>query len=91
MPTFFPKILLTSTAGIVLTLATVVCEGESAVAVKVPAFSVAKSSISKKLVLTQVVQSSPVSVAVKIPEPSMLAGLGLVACSLVVTRRRLKN
>jgi len=107
MPTFFPKIFLTPTAGIVLALATVVCGGKSAVAGNFPAVSmVAKSSVSENLLLAQVVQSSPcrscydpnagtaspVPLPVKIPEPSMLGGLGLVASSLVVTsRRRLKN
>ncbi|MFM9268520.1 PEP-CTERM sorting domain-containing protein [Tychonema sp. BBK16] len=105
MPTFYPKIFFISTVGIVLVLATVVGGGKSAVAGNVAVSKVAKSSISEKLLLAQVVQSSPcitcldqnrltaspVPVPVKIPEPSMLAGLGLVACSLMVTRRRVKN
>jgi hypothetical protein len=75
MPTSCPKIFLIPTVGIVLVLATFVGEGESAVAGNVPGISTA----------------SPVAVPVKIPEPSMLLGLGLVACSLVVTRRRVKD
>ncbi|MEZ2226008.1 PEP-CTERM sorting domain-containing protein [Microcoleus sp.] len=99
MPTFFPKIFFKPTAGIVLALATVVCGGQSGVA-RVPAEP-------QNLLLAQVVQStpcrscsnppggtaSPVPLPVKIPEPSMLGGLGLVVGSLVVTRsrRRWKN
>ena len=107
MPTFFPKIFLTPTVGIVLVLATVVYSGKSAVAANVPAVSMlTQSSVSENLLLAQVVQSSscrscsdqspatarPVPVPVKIPEPSILAGLGLVGGSLVVSsRRKIKN
>ncbi|XZN92394.1 MAG: PEP-CTERM sorting domain-containing protein [Microcoleus sp.] len=100
MPTFFSKMFFKPTAGIVLALATVVCGGQAGVARNFPAEP-------QNLVLAQVVQStpcrscsnppggtaSPVPLPVKIPEPSMLGGLGLVVGSLVVTRsrRRWKN
>jgi hypothetical protein len=107
MPTFFLNYFLTPTAGILFAGATVMSGGEAAVAANEGAvWIVAKSSGLENLLLAQVNQppqgSSSSSQSggavnrvprpVKIPEPSTLVGLGLVASSLVVTRRRrLKN
>jgi PEP-CTERM motif len=107
MPTFFLNYFLTSTAGILFAVVTVISGGKAVVAANFGAVSmVAKSSVSENLLLAQVVQSSPcincsypslatpspTPLPVKIPEPSTMVGLGLVASSLVVTcRRRVRN
>jgi hypothetical protein len=103
MPTFFLNYFLTSTAGVLLAVVTVVYGGKAAVAANFGGGSIlAKSSGLENLLLAQVNQppasntpSTPTGGAVnraplpvKIPEPSTMAGLGLVASSLVVTRRR---
>lgn len=103
MPTFFARKLLPPAAGILLVATNVISGGQAALAANVIAVSTATSSQgSEHLLLAQTGQSpqgtilpSPNSGTanraagpVKIPEPSMLAGLGLVAGSLVMTRRR---
>jgi len=103
MPTFFPRRLLPPAAGIFLAAAATISGGQAVLAANVIAVSTITSSQgSEHLLLAQTGQSpqgtilpspSPGTVnrealPVKIPEPSMLAGLGLVAGSLVVTRRR---
>jgi len=103
MPTFFDRKFFPSAAGIFLAATAVISGGQAAVAANVRGVSTAAPSQgSEKLLLAQTGQSpqgtilpspSPGTVnrealPVKIPEPSMLAGLGLVAGSLVVTRRR---
>jgi PEP-CTERM motif len=103
MPTFFLDYFLTSTAGILFAVVTVISGGEAAVAANFKAVSiVAKSSVSENLLLAQVNQPpqgnntsnqtggavNRVPLPVRIPEPSTMAGLGLVASSLVITRRR---
>jgi PEP-CTERM motif len=103
MPTFFLNYFLTSTTGVLLVVMTVVSGGKAAVAANFGADSIlAQSSGLENLLLAQVNQppagNTPSTQAagavnraplpVKIPEPSTMAGLGLVASSLVVTRRR---
>lgn len=103
MPTFFLNYFLTRTAGILLVAVTLMSGGSSAVAANVGAVSIAtKSSDVENLLLAQVNPAppsnnptTPIRVAVgraplpvKIPEPSTMVGLGLVAGSLVATRRR---
>jgi hypothetical protein len=103
MPTFFARKLLPPATGILLVATTVISCGQAALAANVSAVSTTTSSQgSEHLLLAQAGQSpqgtilpSPNSgtvnraaLPVKIPEPSMLAGLGLVAGSLVMTRRR---
>lgn len=103
MPTFFARKLLPPTAGIILAVTAVMSGGKAALAANVRAVSTAASSqSSENLLLAEIGQppqgttylsASPGTVSrvplpVKIPEPSMLAGLSLVAGSLVVTRRR---
>lgn len=107
MHTFFLNYFLTPAAGILLAAVTVMSGGSSAVAANEGAVSiVAKSSVSENLLLAQVDRTPQRSSSssqsggavnrvprpVKIPEPSTMVGLGLVASSLAVTRRgRLKN
>ena len=103
MPTFFDRKLLPSAAGILLAAAAVISGGQAALAANVRAVHTAAPSLgSQNLLLAQTGQPrqatttpSPIPITVnrvplpvKIPEPSMLGGLGLVAGSLVVTRRR---
>jgi hypothetical protein len=105
MPTFFARKLLPPTAGILLAAAAVISGGQAALAANVRGVSTAASSQgSENLLLAQTGQlpqgttsSTPnrgtvnrVPRPVKIPEPSMLGGLGLVAGSLAVTRRRVR-
>lgn len=107
MSTFFLNYFLTPTAGILLVGATVMSGGSSAVAANFGAVSiVAQESGWENLLLAQVNQppqgNNPTNqtgkvvnrapLPVRIPEPSTVVGLGLVASSLVVSRRRrLKN
>ncbi|MEG3896077.1 MULTISPECIES: PEP-CTERM sorting domain-containing protein [unclassified Microcoleus] len=107
MPTFFPSKLLPTAAGILLAAAAVISGGQAAVAANVQAVSTAASGQgSENLLLAQISQLrdgttspspspgtvTPVPRPVRIPEPSTVVGLGLVAGSLAVTRRgRLKN
>lgn len=103
MTTFFLNYFLTSTVGILLTAVTVISGGSPAVAANQEAAAIVpKSSVAQNLVLAQVNQpprgNNPanqnggavnrVPLPVKIPEPSTIVGLGLVASSLAVTRRR---
>ncbi|MCC3409484.1 MAG: PEP-CTERM sorting domain-containing protein [Microcoleus sp. PH2017_10_PVI_O_A] len=103
MPTFFARKLLPPAAGILLAATTVISGPQAALAAKVSAVSTAASPQgSEHLLLAQTGQSPQATILpipnrgtvnraagpVKIPEPSMLAGLGLVAGSLVMTRRR---
>jgi hypothetical protein len=103
MPTFFARKLLPPTAGILLAATTIISGGKAALAANVSAVSTATSSQGSEHLLLALTGQSPqgtilpspnsgtvnrVPLPVKIPEPSMLAGLSLVAGSLVVTRRR---
>ncbi|MEG3860500.1 PEP-CTERM sorting domain-containing protein [Microcoleus sp. herbarium12] len=103
MPTFFARKLLPKATGMLLAAAAVISGPQAALAANIPAISTAAPSLgSKNLLLAQTGQPrqatttpSPIPVRVnrvplpvKIPEPSMLGGLGLVAGSLVMTRRR---
>ncbi len=106
MPTFFDRKLFPLTAGICLAAA-VISGSQAALAANIGVVSSAVSRQgSENLLLAQVgqppqviISPSPspgmvrqVPLAVKIPEPSTVVGLGLVAGSLVVTRRsKLKN
>ncbi|MEG5034369.1 PEP-CTERM sorting domain-containing protein [Microcoleus sp. AT3-D2] len=104
MPTFFERKLLPPTAGILLAVA-VISGGQAAVATNVRAVSTATSGQgSEYLLLAQTGQlpqsttsSTPnrgttnrVPLPVRIPEPSAVVGLGLVAGSLALTRRRVR-
>ncbi len=97
MPTFFDRKLFPLTAGICLAAA--VMSGDQA------ALAANVRPGSENLLLAQIGQppqgtTSPspipgaavrrVPLPVKIPEPSTVVGLGLVAGSLVVTRRRVR-
>ena len=99
MSTFFNRKLLPITAGICLAAAAVISGNQAAFAANV-------QQGSGNLLLAQIgqppqgtISPSPspgtvrrAALPVKIPEPSTVVGLGLVAGSLVVTRRgRLKN
>lgn len=103
MPTFFAHKLLLPAAGILLAAATIISGGQAALAANVRAVSTAASSQgSENLLLAQTGQLPQTTISstpnrgtvnrvprpVKIPEPSTVVGLGLVAGSLVVTRRR---
>ncbi|MEG4573474.1 PEP-CTERM sorting domain-containing protein [Microcoleus sp. N3A4] len=103
MPTFFGSKLLPPAAGILLAAAVVISGGQAAVAANVRAVSTAASwQGSDYLLLADIGQLrqgttspspspgtvSPVTRPVKIPEPSTVVGLGLVAGSLAVSRRR---
>ena len=96
MPTFFDRKLFPLTAGICLAAA--VMSGDKA------ALAANVWQGSENLLLAQVGQPpqgtispspspgtvSRVPLPVKIPEPSTVVGLGLVAGSLVVSRRRVR-
>ncbi|MEG4071899.1 PEP-CTERM sorting domain-containing protein [Microcoleus sp. Pol14C2] len=103
MPTFFERKLLPPTAGILLAAAAIICSGQAALAANVRAVYTATSGQgSENLLLAQTGQlpqgttsSTPsrgtanrVPLPVRIPEPSTVVGLGLVAGSLAVSRRR---
>ncbi|MBE9165846.1 MULTISPECIES: PEP-CTERM sorting domain-containing protein [Microcoleaceae] len=103
MLTFFARKLLSPAAGILLAATAVISVGQAAFAGNVGDVSVAAASQgSEYWLLAQVGQPpqgttspspNPVKVnrapgPVKIPEPSTVVGLGLVAGSLAVTRRR---
>ena len=105
MPTFFACNLLPSVAVILLAATTVISGPQAALAANVIAVSTVTSSQgSEHLLLAQTGQSPQGTILpspnpgtvnrtprpVKIPEPSMLAGLGLVAGSLLMTRRRVR-
>ncbi|MEG5063561.1 PEP-CTERM sorting domain-containing protein [Microcoleus sp. B3-A4] len=105
MPTFFDRKLLPPTAGILLAAAAVISSGQAAVAANVRAVSTAASwQGSENLLLAQTGQlpqgttsSTPnrgtanrVPLPVRIPEPSTVVGLGLVAGSLALSRRRVR-
>ncbi|MEG4962501.1 MULTISPECIES: PEP-CTERM sorting domain-containing protein [unclassified Microcoleus] len=105
MPTFFPSKLLPTAAGILLAAAAVISGSQAAVAANVGAvFTAASGQGSENLLLAQIGQlrqgtTSPspspgtarqVPLPVKIPEPSTVVGLGLVAGSLAVSRRRVR-
>ena len=98
MPTFFDRKLFPLTAGICLAAAAVISGNQAALAANVVAQG------SENLLLAQIGQPpqgtislspspgtvSRVPLPVKIPEPSTVVGLGLVAGSLVVSRRRVR-
>ncbi len=103
MPTFFARKLLPPAAGILLAATTIISGGQAALAANVSAVSTATSSQGSEHLLLALTGQSPqgtilpspnsgtvnrTALPVKIPEPSMLAGLALVAGSLVITRRR---
>ncbi|MEG4214663.1 PEP-CTERM sorting domain-containing protein [Microcoleus sp. Pol14C6] len=103
MPTFFERKLLPPTAGILLAAAAVISGGQAAVAANVRAvYTAASSQGSENLLLAQTGQlpqsttsatpnrgtTDRVPLPVRIPEPSTVVGLGLVAGSLAVSRRR---
>jgi hypothetical protein len=104
METFFTNKFVSSTAGILLTVATVIYSSKAAVAANFPAVVIVTQSSStwENLLLAQAAESSPcincsnpsarqanpAPLPVKIPEPSSVAGLCLVATSLAMTRRR---
>ena len=105
MPTFFPSKLLPTAAGILLAAAAVISGSQAALAANVQAVSTAASGQgSENLLLAQISQLrdgttspspspgtvTPVSLPVRIPEPSTVVGLGLIAGSLAVTRRRVR-
>ena len=104
MPTFFDRKLLPPAAGILLAAA-VISGGQAAVAANFRAVATAASwQGSENLLLAQIgplrqgttspsPSPSPVRRAplpVRIPEPSTVIGLGLVAGSLAVSRRRVR-
>ena len=106
MHTFFDRKLFLPAAGILLAAAAVISGGQAAVAANVQAVSTAASwQGSENLLLAadigQLRQGTtspspnpgtvkPVPLPVKIPEPSTVIGLGLVAGSLAVSRRRVR-
>ena len=103
MHTFFERKLLPHTAGILLAAA-VMSGGQAAVAANVRAVSTAASGQGlENLLLTNIAQlpqgttsPSPIRetvtrvLPVRIPEDSTVVGLGVVAASLAVTRRRVR-
>ncbi len=104
MHTFFERKLLPHATGILLAAA-VMSGAQAAVAARVPAVSTAASEQGlENLLLTNIAQlpqgttsPSPTPprvirrvLPVRIPEASTVVGLGLVAGSLAVTRRRVR-
>ena len=104
MHTFFERKLLPHATGILLAAA-VMSGGQGAVAANVPAVSTAASEQGlENLLLTNIAQlpqgttsPSPTPprvirrvLPVRIPEASTVVGLGVVAGSLAVTRRRVR-
>ena len=105
MHTFFERKLLPHATGILLAAA-VMSGGQAAVAANVRAVSTAASGQGlENLLLTNIAQLPQGTTAalsprpprvirrvlpVRIPEASTVAGLGLVAGSLAVTRRRVR-
>jgi hypothetical protein len=104
MHTFFERKLLPYATGILLAAA-VMSGGQAAVAAKVPAVSTAASGQGlENLLLTNIAQLPPGTTSpsptpprvirralpMRIPESSTVVGLGLVAGSLAVTRRRVR-
>ena len=103
MHTFFERKLLPHATGILLAAA-VMSGGQAAVAANVPAVSTAASWQGvENLLLTNIAQlpqgttsPSPTPgrvtrvLPVRIPEASTVVGLGVVAGSLAVTRRRVR-
>jgi len=101
MSAFCINKLLTSSAR-VLIIATAIAWGETAEASNFQANSMGKSWHSGNSLLAQVGQPSPTSDThpvfpnsdfpspspARVPEPAMLAGLGIVAGSFALTRRR---
>lgn len=91
--------LLTSGAG-VLYIATVIAWGEGAFAANLQTISLGRMWNSGNSLLAQSSPTSPLSDArpdrslsttpspARVPEPAMLAGLGVVAGSFALTRRR---
>ncbi|MEG3931734.1 MULTISPECIES: PEP-CTERM sorting domain-containing protein [unclassified Microcoleus] len=106
MTTFFERKLLPPTAGILLAAAAVISGGQAAVAANFRAVYTATSGQgSEYLLLAQNSgqlpqgtnsssqnQATPSreSLPARIPEPSTVVGLGLVAGSLALTRRRVR-
>ncbi|MGL5065579.1 MAG: PEP-CTERM sorting domain-containing protein [Microcoleus sp.] len=103
MPTMFSDKFLQPAAGILLAVATVISVPKAAMASDFLAMEIApQSSGWGNLFLGQVSPPSPGGISptptpgraiplplpVKIPEPSTVVGLGLVAGSLALTRRR---
>jgi hypothetical protein len=106
MPTFFDRKLLPRAAGIFLAATALISGGQAAAANVQTVPTAASGQGAENLLLAQIGQppqatTSPspspgavrqVPLPVKIPEPSTVIGLGLVAGSLAVTRRgRWKN
>ncbi|MEG3923661.1 PEP-CTERM sorting domain-containing protein [Microcoleus sp. D3_18a_C4] len=104
MPTFFDRKLLPPTAGILLA-ASVISGGQAAVAANFRAVYTATSGQgSENLLLAKNTEQftnrnsgipsrgpgKPVPLPARIPEPSAVVGLGLVAGSLALTRRRVR-
>ena len=104
MHTFFERKLLPHATGILLAAA-VMSGGQAAVAANVRAVSTAASAQGlENLLLTNIAQlpqgtTSPSprpgrvrrALPVRIPEASTVVGLGVVAGSLAVTRRRVRD
>ncbi|HSF75146.1 MAG TPA: PEP-CTERM sorting domain-containing protein [Microcoleus sp.] len=104
MPTFFERKLLPPTAGILLAAA-VISGGQAAVAANFRAVYTATSGQgSENLLLAKNTEQfthgnsespnrgpvKPVPLPARIPEPSTVVGLGLVAGSLALSRRRVR-
>ena len=104
MHTFFERKLLPHATGILLAAA-LMSGGQAAVAANVPAVSTAASEQGlENLLLTNIAQLPQGTTAalspgpgrvtrvlpVRIPEASTVVGLGVVAGSLAVTRRRVR-
>jgi hypothetical protein len=104
MHTFFDRKLLPPATGILLAAA-VISGGQAALAANVQAVSTTASlQGSENVLLAQISQLrqgttspspspgtvTPVPLPVRIPEPSTVVGLGLIAGSLAVTRRRVR-
>ena len=105
MPTFFERKLLPPTAGILLAAAAVISGGQAAVAANVRAVYTATSGQGSENWLLaknteQFTQANsgipsrgpakPEPLPARIPEPSAVVGLGLVAGSLALSRRRVR-